>query len=199
MRRKIRAPGPVRMGLRIGLLGGSFNPAHVGHMHVSKVALRQLGLDYVWWLVSPQNPLKGKRGMAPLKRRLAAAKKRARGPRIRVTDIERALKTRYTVDTLTALKRRFPGVHFIWLMGSDNFLELPRWRRWKRIFSLVPVAVVPRPGTAAKLRRSEAAKRFAKARVPARRLSFKPPAWTILRAAGVKASATRLRAASVLI
>lgn len=195
MRRKIRAPGPVRPGLRIGLLGGSFNPAHKGHVHASKVALSQLGLDYVWWLVSPQNPLKGKRHMAPFARRLASAKKRARG-RIRATGIEKALGTRYTVDTLAALKRRFPGVHFIWLMGSDNFLELPRWRRWKRIFSLVPIAVVPRPGTAAKLRRSEAARRFAKARMSARRLSFKPPAWTILRAAGVKASATRLRARS---
>jgi nicotinate-nucleotide adenylyltransferase len=182
--------------LRIGLLGGSFNPAHEGHVHATRVAFRQLGLDYVWWLVSPQNPLKKKEEMAPLVRRVASAKKRARDRRIRVSDIEKALGTRYTVDTLAALKRRFPGVHFVWLMGSDTFVQLPRWRRWKRIFGLVPVAVIPRPGSTLKLRHSRPARLFAKARGPARALPDRPPAWTILRAAGVKASATSLRAQS---
>jgi len=194
VKRAVRAPGPVKAGLRIGLLGGSFNPAHEGHVHASKVALRQLGLDYVWWLVSPQNPLKKKTDMAPLARRVASAKKCARRPHIRVTDIERTLGTRYSVDTLTALRRCFPKVHFIWLMGSDTFVQLPRWRRWKRIFSLVPVAVVPRPGSALRLRRSRPARLFAKWHVPARALSFDLPCWTILRAAGVRASATSLRA-----
>jgi nicotinate-nucleotide adenylyltransferase len=194
--KKVRPPGSVSAGLRIGLLGGSFNPAHAGHVHASKVALKQLKLDYVWWLVSPQNPLKGKKHMAPLARRMASARKRARNKRIRVTDIEAALGTRYTVDTLTALKRRFPKVHFVWLMGSDNFIQLPRWRRWKRIFALVPMAVVPRPGTALKARHCRAARRFAAARVAAGELPLEPPAWTILRAAGVKASATRVRTKS---
>ncbi len=196
MTRAIRAPGPATAGLRIGLLGGSFNPAHEGHVHASKVALKKLKLDYVWWLVSPQNPLKGKKNMAPLAHRMASAKKRARNKHIRVTDIERALGTRYTVDTLAALKQRFPKVHFVWLMGSDNFVQLPRWRRWKRIFALVPVAVVPRPGTALAVRRCKAAKRFAAARVAADELPLDPPAWTILNARGVLASATRLRAKS---
>jgi nicotinate-nucleotide adenylyltransferase len=191
-----RAPGPVKPGLRIGLLGGSFNPAHAGHVHASKAALKQLKLDYVWWLVSPQNPLKSKRAMAPLARRMASARKRARDRRIRVTDIEATLATRYTVDTLAALRKCFPKVHFVWLMGSDNFIQLPRWRAWKRIFALVPLAVVPRPGTALTARRCKAARRFAAARVAAGELPLEPPAWTILNARGVKASATRIRAKS---
>ncbi len=197
MTQAVSAPGPVRVGLRIGLLGGSFNPAHAGHLHASKVALTQLKLDYVWWLVSPQNPLKEKKQMAPLARRLAFAKKRASDRRIRVTDIEMALGTRYTVDTLTALNRRFPKVHFVWLMGSDTFIQLPQWRRWQRIFALAPMAVVPRPGTALAARRCKAARRFAAERVSASELFLKePPAWAILRARGVPASATRIRARS---
>lgn len=196
MKKTVRALGPVKPGLRIGLLGGSFNPAHTGHVHASKVALKQLKLDYVWWLVSPQNPLKSKKAMAPLVRRMASAKKRARDRRIRVTDIEAALGTRYTVDTLVALRKRFPKVHFVWLMGSDTFIQLPRWRAWKRIFALVPLAVVPRPGTALKARHCKAARQFADARVAAGELALEPPAWTILNARGVKTSATRIRAKS---
>lgn len=184
------------MPRRIGILGGSFNPAHQGHLDISRAAIHRLGLDQVWWLVSPQNPLKKKEELAPLSRRIASARKRAKGRRVRVTAIEKALGTRFTVDTLAALRRRFPKVHFVWLMGSDTFVQLPRWRRWKRIFGLVPVAVVPRPGSALKLRHSRPARLFAKARMPARMLTDKPPAWTILRAAGVSASATRLRAQS---
>jgi nicotinate-nucleotide adenylyltransferase len=192
----IRAPGPVTRGLRIGLLGGSFNPAHAGHVHASKVALTRLKLDYVWWLVSPHNPLKSKKDLAPLKRRLAYAKIVARDTRIRVSDIERTLGTSYTVDTLAALKARFPKVHFVWLMGSDNLVQLPRWHRWKDIFALAPVAVVPRPGTALAARRCKAAKRFAAMRVTANKLALEAPSWTILNARGVPASATRLRARS---
>jgi nicotinate-nucleotide adenylyltransferase len=196
VRKIARAPGAVKAGLRIGLLGGSFNPAHRGHLHASKVALKQLKLDYVWWLVSPRNPLKKEKDLAPLARRIRAAKKCARDKRIRVSDIEKALGTRYTVETLAALKRRFPKVHFVWLMGSDNLVQLPRWRRWKRIFALVPVAVVPRPGTANKARHSKAARFFARSRVPAGKLPLKAPGWTILSARGVAASATRIRASS---
>lgn len=190
---KIRAPGPVKAGLRIGLLGGSFNPAHAGHEHASKIALSRLKLDYVWWLVSPHNPLKSKKDLATLKRRMAIAKTIARDARIRISDIEAALCTRYTVDTLAALKKRFPKVHFIWLMGSDNLVQLPRWHRWQDIFALVPVAVVPRPGTALKARHCKAARRYAASRVAAGKLG-EPPSWTILSARGVSASATRIRA-----
>ncbi len=145
--RWLKPPGPVAPGLRIGLLGGSFNPAHEGHVYVSEVALRRLHLDYVWWLVTPQNPLKGRVGLAPLADRLCHAKALAGHPRIVVMDIERALGTRYSVDTLACLQRRFPLVDFVWLMGSDNLATFRHWRRWREIARRVPIAVVQRPGT----------------------------------------------------
>ena len=142
----IRPPGPVADGLRIALLGGSFDPAHDGHLYASLIALRALNLDYVWWLVSPGNPLKP----APrsLDQRLAAARAIARHPRIRITAIEAGLHTRYTVDTVGALQRRFPRVRFVWLMGSDNLLQFCRWRRWQDIARRLPIVVVRRPGSA---------------------------------------------------
>lgn len=129
-----------------GLLGGSFNPAHGGHRGLSLAALDLLGLDEIWWLVSPGNPLKPRRGMAPLPARFAAARRAARRGRIRVTAIERELGTVYTADTLAALVRRFPGRRFIWLMGADNLAQFHRWRDWRRIARTVPIAVVSRPG-----------------------------------------------------
>jgi nicotinate-nucleotide adenylyltransferase len=141
----IKAPGPIADGMRIGLLGGSFNPAHGGHLYVSEIARKALKLDYVWWLVSPGNPLKSE--PAPLELRMTQARNAAQVPRIRVTDIERRLGTRYTVDTVVALQRRFPGVHFIWLMGSDNLEQFARWRRWRDIAGHIPIAVVRRPGS----------------------------------------------------
>jgi nicotinate-nucleotide adenylyltransferase len=144
----IRPPGPVAAGLRIGLLGGSFNPAHEGHLHISDVALKKLGLDYVWWLVAPQNPLKPSIGMAPLQNRLAyAAALFERHPRILVMDIERELGTRYSIDTITKLQHRFPELDFVWLMGSDNLASFRRWKRWQDIIKRIPVAVVMRPGS----------------------------------------------------
>ena len=131
---------------RIGLLGGSFNPAHAAHRHVSVEAMRWLGLDEVWWLVSPQNPLKAEAGMAPLATRLASARAAARHPRIRPLAIEPQLGTRYTVDTVAALRRRHPRARFIWLMGADNLAQFHRWRDWRRIARLVPIAVFGRPG-----------------------------------------------------
>lgn len=132
---------------RIGLLGGSFNPAHRGHRTISLFAMDALGLDEVWWLVSPGNPLKeGAGDMAALSARLASAKKMARGSRIRATAIEAQLGTRYTVDTLAALRRRYPKVRFIWLMGADNLGQFHRWRDWRRIAATVPIAVIARPG-----------------------------------------------------
>ena len=130
---------------RIGLLGGSFNPAHRGHRHVSLELLARLGLDEVWWLVSPQNPLKDKAGMAPLAARLASARVMARRAPIRAMPIETELGTRYTVDTLAALGRRYPQHRFLWIMGADNLLHFHRWKRWRDIARQVPIVVAARP------------------------------------------------------
>ena len=130
---------------RIGLLGGSFNPAHRGHRHISRAAIRALGLDEVWWLVSPGNPLKPQAGMAPLAMRLASARALARHAPIRATALEARLGTRYTVDTLRALVARYPDDRFVWLMGADNLGQFHRWRDWRRIARTVPIAVVARP------------------------------------------------------
>ncbi|PKB14059.1 nicotinate-nucleotide adenylyltransferase [Novosphingobium kunmingense] len=130
----------------VGLLGGSFNPAHGGHRRISLFALDALGLDQVWWLVSPGNPLKPRAGMAPLSVRLASAMDRARGTRIVPTAIERELGTVYTVDTLRALIRRYPKVRFVWLMGSDNLAQMHLWKDWRSIARTMPIAVIARPG-----------------------------------------------------
>jgi nicotinate-nucleotide adenylyltransferase len=130
----------------VGLLGGSFNPAHAGHRHISVEALRRLGLDEVWWLVSPQNPLKDPADMAPLPTRVASAEGIAHHRRIHVTDLEVGLGTRYAVDTVAALQRRYPNVAFIWLMGADNLVQLHRWSRWRALAARVPIAVLARPG-----------------------------------------------------
>ena len=130
----------------IGLLGGSFNPAHSGHRRISLMAQHALGLDEVWWLVSPGNPLKPQAGMAPLAARVASARSQARGARIRVTAIERELGTRYTADTLRALSRRFPRRRFVWLMGADNLAQFHLWKEWRMIARTMPIAVVARPG-----------------------------------------------------
>lgn len=131
---------------RIGLLGGSFNPAHGGHRRVSLFTLEGLGLDEVWWLVSPGNPLKPKAGMAPLAARLASAKAWSRRAPIRATAIESQLGTRYTVDTLRAITRRYPKNRFVWLMGSDNLAQFHRWKDWRTIARRMPIAVIARPG-----------------------------------------------------
>jgi nicotinate-nucleotide adenylyltransferase len=141
----IAPPGPVAPGLRIGLLGGSFDPAHGGHLYVSEIAKKALKLDYVWWLVSPGNVLKS--DPAPLAVRVMRARNLAQGSRIIVTGIEARLHTRFTIDTVTALKRRFPQVRFVWLMGSDNLEQFSRWRRWQQIAAALPIAVVRRPGS----------------------------------------------------
>jgi nicotinate-nucleotide adenylyltransferase len=129
-----------------GLLGGSFNPAHGGHRDISLFAIEALALDELWWLVSPGNPLKPKKDMAPLPVRLASAQKMARRSRIRATAIEREMGTRYTVDTLKKLVRRYPKRRFIWIMGADNVTNFTRWRRWREIAQLMPIAVIARPG-----------------------------------------------------
>lgn len=129
-----------------GLLGGSFNPAHGGHRAISLHAMAALGLDELWWLVSPGNPLKPKQGMASLPARFASAQIAARRSRIRATAIEAHLGTRYTIDTLCKLVRRYPQHRFIWLMGADNLAQLPQWRDWRKIAHMMPIAVIARPG-----------------------------------------------------
>lgn len=189
-------PAPVARGLRIGLLGGSFNPAHHGHCHISDVAMKRLGLDYVWWLVAPQNPLKPSMGMAPLDNRLAHARRCAAHPRRVVMDIERVLGTRYTIDTIGALQRRFPGVHFVWLMGSDNLEQFHRWKRWREIAMRLPIAIVMRPGSTLAPLKAKAARRF-RTRFLARPGDFAlhpPPALVVLDGPRSPLSATAIRA-----
>ncbi len=189
---------PARRGLRIGLLGGSFNPAHAGHRHISLLALHQLGLDQIWWLVSPQNPLKPRAGMAPLANRLAAARAIADHPRIRATDIEVRLATWYTADTLDRLRRRYPGHRFVWLMGADNMIQLTRWKRWPEVFEAVPVAIFDRSRYHYGALAGCAARRFWRYRVG--RQGFKcladrtPPAWVFVACSPHPASATAIRA-----
>lgn len=186
-------------GLRIGLLGGSFNPPHEGHRLLSRVALRRLGLDAVWWLVTPGNPLKDTRGLPPLGQRIAAARLVADDPRIAVTGVEAAIGTRYTVDTLRYLLRRCTGVRFVWLIGADNAPSFHRWRRWQQIAGLVPIAIIDRPGASLSATRSRFATRFAARRLPessaATLATLPPPAWSFIHDVRSPQSSTALRAA----
>jgi len=163
--------------MRVGLFSGSFNPAHEGHAHVAETAMRRLELDRVIWLVSPQNPLKSSRETADLAERLAGARAFARGPGMIVTEAETKLGSAYTIDTIRALKARFPGVKFVWIMGADSLATFHRWRGWTQIMREVPVAVVSRPWISLKSRFSPAAVRFARYRWPAARI-YPAPAVT---------------------
>lgn len=188
----------ARSSKRIGLLGGSFNPAHEGHLHISRMALRMLGLDEVWWLVSPQNPLKSSDDMCRLDVRVQSAADIARPePRIIVTDLEADLGTQYTSDTLAGLKYNFPDASFVWLMGADNLLQMHRWKQWPRIFNTVPIAVFGRPGYSYRATSSVVARRFARDRWPrsaAYRLAdATAPAWVFLKIREHPESATRIR------
>jgi len=186
--------------MRIGLLGGSFNPAHPGHRHIAEVARRRLQLNQVWLLVSPGNPLKPAQGMAPLAERLASARRIADGRHVVATAIESAFGTRYTVQTLAELRRRFPRTRFVWLMGADNLVQLPRWNGWKRIARGTAFAVLPRPGYNHRALAGQAAQRLRAARRPAHAApalaAQAPPAWLFLPAAQHAASATAIRQAA---
>jgi len=181
--------------LKVGLLGGSFNPAHGGHLHISLLALKQLRLDQVWWLVSPQNPLKSHNSMLPFKERQSSAQIIARHPRIRVSDIEDRLGTRYTIDTLALLQRRWPNYRFVWLMGADNLSQLPLWRRWRDIVRTVPIAIFNRDGAGHRVLAGAAATVFARSREQrATHLPLKrPPAWCFLFSHQHSASSTIIR------
>jgi nicotinate-nucleotide adenylyltransferase len=185
-------------GMRVGLFGGSFDPAHEGHAHVARTAMRRLGLDRVIWLVSPQNPLKPAGQAAELPHRMASARRFARGPRMIVSDLEARIGASYTIDTVRALKARFPGVRFVWIMGADGLAEFHRWRGWAQILRELPVAVVSRPGIALRARLAPAARRFARFRTPADRArglaGMTPPAWVFLTGPFNFQSSTALRA-----
>jgi nicotinate-nucleotide adenylyltransferase len=182
----------------IGLLGGSFNPAHEGHLHISRTALQRLGLDEIWWLVSPQNPLKPAENMAPFGDRLATARAVVQHPRIRVSDIEQRLGTRYTVDTVRALARRYPDCGFVWLIGADNFIQFPAWRAWEAIMRTVPIAVFARPAYSFRALAGRAASCYARYRLREEASGSitrrKPPRWVFLHIKLHPASATAIRA-----
>lgn len=185
-------------GLRVGLLGGSFDPAHAGHLHITHAALRRLRLDRVWWLISPGNPLKT-RGPAEMPVRLARAERIVRDdPRIVVTDLERRLGTRFTAETLAGLTCAYPHVRFVWLMGADNLASFHLWDAWGDIMRRVPVGVLARPSHRLTALRSPAARRYAAARLPealAPGLAIaKPPAWCFLNIPMRRDSSTELRA-----
>ncbi|MFO1070653.1 MAG: nicotinate-nucleotide adenylyltransferase [Geminicoccaceae bacterium] len=193
------APVPEPRRLRVGLLGGSFNPAHDGHLYISLQALHRLGLDQVWWLVSPQNPLKPVAGMAPLADRMAGARAVARHPRLRVLDLETRLGTRYTIDTLRRLGGR-NDCRFVWLIGADNLRQLPRWRQWRAIMAAVPIAVFERPAYSYAALAGPAAGAYAASRIGEDRLQdlveLPPPAWAFVRVRAHGASSTAIRRAA---
>lgn len=189
-----------RRARRVGLLGGSFNPAHEGHVHISREAMKRLGLDEIWWLVSPQNPLKPLKGMAPLTDRLATARALAPGANILVGDLESAMGTTRTANVVRALVQRYPRLTFVWLMGADNLEQFPRWWRWTRIFHTVRVAVIDRSPYAYRALAGTVAMRYKARRTKPSRAIFakEPPAWSYLAIRRHGASATAIRNAKTL-
>ena len=187
----------AKAGQVIGLLGGSFDPPHAGHVHITKEALKRFGLDHVWWLVSPGNPLK-KNGPAPLADRMQAARALMDHPRVTVTDIEAQLGTRYTAQTLAGLRRRYPGVRFVWLMGADNLAQFHRWQDWRWIMDTVPVGVMARPGDRISARLSKTARVYHAARLPGRASHIlghmDGPAWCFVNLPMTDQSSTAIRA-----
>jgi nicotinate-nucleotide adenylyltransferase len=185
--------------MRIGLFGGTFDPPHGAHRAACLIAMKQLDLDRVWWLVTPGNPLKDSRGLAPLGQRIAAARALAHHPRIAVTGLEAGIGARYTYDTLRYLLRRCPGVHFVWIMGADNLRTFHRWQKWRAIAAMVPIAVVDRLGPSLYATAGSAGQALARYRLPdsqARGLADRlPPAWAYLHGLKSPLSSTALRAA----
>jgi nicotinate-nucleotide adenylyltransferase len=193
----IRLP-PHPRGLRIGLFGGTFDPPHAAHRAACLLAMQRLGLDRVWWLVTPGNPLKDTCGLSPLAERMAAAQKLANNPRIVVTGVEAEMRTRYTYDSVRQLIARCPGVHFVWIMGADNLRSFHRWQKWRAIADLIPIAVVDRVGPSLYAMAGTAAQALSRFRIretAAKSLPrCKPPAWVFLHGLKSPLSSTELRA-----
>ena len=184
-------------GMRVGLLGGSFNPPHAAHRAISLFALKRLKLDRVWWLVTPGNPLKDHDGLRDLDARAEAARKMAGDPRIDVSCLESVIRTRYTVDTISYLRRRASGLRFVWIMGADNLAQFHRWQNWRRIASEVPIAVIDRPPQSFRALAAPAAQALARYRLPenqaARLADERAPAWVFLTGMKLSLSSTGLR------
>ncbi len=187
----------VSPGLKIGLLGGSFDPPHAGHVHITRQALRRFGLDRIWWLVSPGNPLKTE-GPAPLERRMSAARAIMQHPRVEVTDIETHLGTRYTADTIRRLRMVYPQVRFTWLMGADNLAHFHLWQEWDWIVQNVPIGITSRPGEHVQAGHAKMAEKYARYRIPTPAAQILPlqraPAWCLLDGPVVDISSTEIRA-----
>lgn len=184
----------------VGLFGGSFNPPHQGHLLVAEIALRRLGLDQLWWLVTPGNPLKSRNELAPLAERLAACEALAEDPRIKITAFEKTLGTSYTARTLDFIRARNPHVHFIWIMGADNLAGFHRWQRWQKIATTFPIAVIDRPGSTLAYLSSKTARTFDYARVDEEDAGVlwqkRAPAWTFIHGPRSTLSSTAIRAAA---
>jgi nicotinate-nucleotide adenylyltransferase len=189
---------PHAPGQRIGLFGGTFDPPHEAHLAACRLALKRLSLDRIWWLVTPGNPLKDTSGLAPLDRRVAAARALARDPRIAVTGLEADIGVRYTYDTVHYLVSHCPGVHFVWIMGADNLRSFHRWQKWRGIARLVPIAVVDRLGPSLYAAGSVAAQALRRWRIPenlaAALPTRRPPAWVFIHGLKSSLSSTALRA-----
>jgi nicotinate-nucleotide adenylyltransferase len=184
-------------GMRIGLLGGSFNPPHDAHRAISLFAIKRLKLDRVWWLVTPGNPLKEQGALHDLDSRAEAARRMADDPRIDVSCLESVIGTRYTVDTITYLRRRVSGLRMVWIMGADNLAQFHRWQNWRRIASLVPIAVIDRPPQSFRALAAPAAQALARYRLPENQAGMladqPPPAWVFLTGMKLNLSSTGLR------
>ena len=192
----LRMPHAPR-GTVVGLFGGSFNPPHAGHALVAEIALRRLRLDRLWWMITPGNPLKARDGLAPLSERIRLSENIARDPRIAVTAFEAGCGTRFTADTLALVRKRNPGIFFVWIMGADSLRDFHRWERWREIAQTFPIAVVDRPGATLAFLSSRMARTYAHARVdeedaPAL-ARLRPPAWTFIHGPRSSLSSTQIR------
>ena len=183
-------------GQKIGLFGGSFNPAHEGHLHVASTGLRELGLDHIWWLVSPQNPLKPQQ--PSYDSRVQTVRDLGLPPRMTISHVEKEADTNYTIDLLALLKKRYPKTHFVFMMGADNFAQLPKWRKWQQIMTHFPIAVISRPKNSLKARLGQAARQYADYRIAEQNAAslaeMTAPRWTYLTLPLDKRSSSALRA-----
>ncbi len=188
----------IERGMAVGLFGGSFNPPHEGHLLVAEIALRRLGLDQLWWMVTPGNPLKSRNELAPLSERISLSEHLARDPRIKVTAFEKTLGGSYTADTLAHVKAKNPQAHFVWIMGADSLQSFHLWQKWREIVSMFPIAVVDRPGATLSFLSSKMARTFDYARVDEDDIGTlwkrQAPAWTFIHGPRSTLSSTALRA-----